>query len=217
MQTHDVLCSFSQESWSILSDIERSIKEKIEKVGVALRDWDVEVYRGILTGYNDAFIISTQKREELLSQCSTDEEREKTAEIIRPILRGRDIGRYSDSWAGLWLIWIPWHFPYHFDNSIQGASKEAEDAFKSGYPTLYDHLSEYKNELSARNKAETGIRYEWYALQRWGANYWDDLTKTKIVWIELSDESKFTLCTDLIPLNTVFFSLEHIFITFWDS
>ena len=212
VQTHDVLCSFSQESWSILSDIERSIKEKIEKVGVALRDWDVEVYRGILTGYNDAFIISTQKREELLSQCSTDEEREKTAEIIRPILRGRDIGRYSDSWAGLWLIWIPWHFPYHFDNSIQGASKEAEDAFKSGYPTLYDHLSEYKNELSARNKAETGIRYEWYALQRWGANYWDIFSQPKIIWkrvgsiIRFSYDEKGVLGLD----STCFATGKHI-------
>ena len=212
MQTHDVLCNFSQESWSILSDIERRIKEKIEKVGVALRDWDVEVYRGILTGYNDAFIISTQKREELLSQCSTDEEREKTAEIIRPILRGRDIGRYSDSWADLWLIWIPWHFPYHFDNSFQGASKEAEDAFKTGYPTLYDHLSEYKNELSARNKAETGIRYEWYALQRWGANYWDIFSQPKIIWkrvgsiIRFSYDEKGVLGLD----STCFATGKHI-------
>ena len=212
MQTHDVLCTFSQESWSILSDIERRIKEKIEKVGVALRDWDVEVYRGILTGYNDAFIISTQKREELLSQCSTDEEREKTAEIIRPILRGRDIGRYSDSWAGLWLIWIPWHFPFHFDNSIQGASMDAEDAFKSGYPTLYDHLAEYKSELSARNKAETGIRYEWYALQRWGANYWDIFSQPKIIWkrvgsiIRFSYDEKGVLGLD----STCFATGKHI-------
>ena len=215
MQTHAVISCFqSAESWSILSDIERSIKAKIEAAGVPLKDWDIQINYGIKTGFNDAFIIDSAKRDIILDACQSKDERQRTAEIIRPILRGRDIGRYSDSWADLWLIWIPWHFPYHFDNSFQGASKEAEDAFKTGYPTLYDHLSEYKNELSARNKAETGIRYEWYALQRWGANYWDDLTKTKIVWIELSDESKFTLCTDLIPLNTVFFltgtHLHHI-------
>ena len=73
---------------------------------------------------------------------------------------------------------------------------------------------EYKEPLSKRNVAETGIRYEWYALQRWGANYWDEFSKPKIVWIELSDESKFALCGDYIPLNTVFFltgnNLEHI-------
>ena len=215
VQTNAVISCFqSAGSWSILSDIERSIKAKIEAAGVPLKDWDIQINYGIKTGFNDAFIIDSAKRNIILDACQSNDERQRTDEIIRPILRGRDIGRYSDSWAGLWLIWIPWHFPYHFDNSIQGASKEAEDAFKSGYPTLYNHLSEYKNELSARNKAETGIRYEWYALQRWGANYWDDLTKTKIVWIELSDESKFTLCTDLIPLNTVFFltgtHLHHI-------
>lgn len=89
----------------------------------------------------------------------------------RPILRGRDIKRYSYDWAGLWLIWIPWHFPLHLDSSIQGSSAEAEQAFMDQYPSVYQHLLLYKPQLSARNKAETGIRYEWYALQRWGANY----------------------------------------------
>ena len=67
-------------------------------------------------------------------------------------------------------------------------------------------------QLSARNKAETCIRYEWYALQRWDANYSDDFSQPKIVWIELTDESKFALSTDgLIPLNTVFFMVgKHI-------
>lgn len=97
------------------------------------------------------------------------------AEIISPILRGRDIKRYGYNWAGLYLIWIPWHFPLHLDSSIQGVSEKAEIAFKLQYPSVYQHLLQYKDKLSARNKAETGIRYEWYALQRWGANYWDVL------------------------------------------
>lgn len=80
------------------------------------------------------------------------------------------------------------------------------------YPSVYQHLLLYKPQLSARNKAETGIRYEWYVLQRWGANYSDDFSQPKIVWIELTDESKFALSTDgLIPLNTVFFMVgKHI-------
>ena len=213
MQTHAVIACFqSAESWSILSDIERSIKAKIEAAGVPLKDWDIQINYGIKTGFNDAFIIDSAKRDIILDACQSKDERQRTAEIIRPILRGRDIGRYSDSWADLWLIWIPWHFPYHFDNSFQGASKEAEDAFKTGYPTLYDHLSEYKNELSARNKAETGIRYEWYALQRWGANYWDIFSQPKIIWkrvgsiIRFSYDEKGVLGLD----STCFATGKHI-------
>ncbi len=58
----------------------------------------------MLTGYNEAFIISTEKREEILANCQSEDERERTAELIRPILRGRDIKRYGYNWAGLYLI-----------------------------------------------------------------------------------------------------------------
>jgi hypothetical protein len=79
-------------------------------------------------------------------------------------------------------LYIPWHFPLHTDSTIQGASEKAEQAFKEQYPAIYNHLLQYKTELSNRNKAETGIRYEWYALQRWGANYMDDFSKQKIMY-----------------------------------
>ena len=166
----------------ILSPIELSIKRKIESVGTPLKDWDINIYRGLLTGYNDAFIVSTQKREEILLNCQSEDERKRTEELIRPILRGRDIKRYSYDWANLWLIWVPWHFPLHNDSSIQGASDKAERIFKEQYPALYNHLLSFKKELSARNKAETGIRYEWYALQRWGANYWEEFFKPKVMY-----------------------------------
>ena len=171
-----------------MTPIEQSIKRKIESVGIPLKDWNIQINYGIKTGFNDAFIISSEKRNEILSNCATEEERSKTEEIIRPILRGRDIKRYSYDWANLWLIWVPWHFPLHNDTSIQGASEIAERSFKEQYPALYNHLLSFKKELSARNKAETGIRYEWYALQRWGANYWEEFSKPKIVYREIGFE-----------------------------
>ena len=97
-------------------------------------------------------------------------------------MRGRDIKRYSHEWANLWLIYIPWHFPYQFDETIQGASTKAEEAFKLQYPAVYSHMLQYKESLLKRNKAETGIRYEWYAMQRWGAKYWEDFSKPKIMY-----------------------------------
>ena len=181
-QQHSVCDFSSSDSWVILSPIEQSIKRKIETVGTPLKDWDIQINYGIKTGYNEAFIISTEKCEEILANCQTEEERLRTAELIRPILRGRDIKRYGYDWANLWLIYIPWHFPYQFDESIQGASEKAEIAFMEQYPAVYAHMTEYKGPLSKRNKAETGIRYEWYAMQRWGAKYWEDFYKPKILW-----------------------------------
>lgn len=75
-------------SWVILSDVERSIKEKIEKVGKPLKEWNIQIYRGVLTGCNEAFIISTDKRNEILSKCIDEAERDRTEKLIRPIING---------------------------------------------------------------------------------------------------------------------------------
>ena len=195
-------CDFNNsDSWVILSPIEQSIKRKIETVGTPLKDWDIQINYGIKTGFNEAFIISTEKRDEILANCETEEERTRTAELIRPILRGRDIKRYGYDWAGLWLIYIPWHFPYQFDNSITGASEKAEKAFKEQYPAVYNHMLQYKEPLSKRNKAETGIRYEWYAMQRWGAKYWEDFSKPKIVWGNLNLTASYAMVQDNSFIN----------------
>ena len=190
VQQSGSVCEFSNsDSWVILSPIEQSIKRKIEAVGTPLKDWDIQINYGIKTGFNDAFVINTEKRDEILSNCQTEDERKRTAELIRPILRGRDIKRYGYNWANLWLIYIPWHFPLQFDESITGASEKAEIAFQEQYPAVYQHMLKYKEPLSKRNKAETGIRYEWYAMQRWGAKYWEDFSKPKIVYMEIQTDN----------------------------
>ena len=194
VQQQSVECHFAgSDSWVILSPIEQSIKRKIEAVGTPLKDWNIQINYGIKTGYNDAFIINTEKRDEILSNCQTEDERTRTAELIRPILRGRDIKRYGYNWANLWLIYIPWHFPLQFDESITGASEKAEIAFQEQYPAVYQHMLEYKEPLSKRNKAETGIRYEWYAMQRWGAKYWDLFFQPHICWKAVGRNLAFAL------------------------
>ena len=202
VQQQGVKCNFADSiPWVILSPIEQSIKQKIESVGIPLKDWNIQINYGIKTGFNDAFIISTEKRDEILANCQTEDERARTAELIRPILRGRDIKRYGYDWAGQWLIYIPWHFPYQFDESITGASEKAEKAFKEQYPAVYNHMLEYKEPLSKRNKAETGIRYEWYAMQRWGAKYWEDFSKPKIVWKIIGNQMAFAYDANNYVMN----------------
>ena len=171
--------------WSILSPIQQNVMDKMLSVGTPLRDWDVRINYGIKTGYNDAFIVSSATKEALI------EENSKSAEVVEPVIRGRDISRYRADWAGLWLINIPWHFPLHLDPSIRGNSKKAERLFEGQYPAVYRHLLCHKEALAARNTSETGIRYEWYALQRWGANYHEDFSKEKLVWIDLTHQGRF--------------------------
>ena len=189
VQQNHSCCDFSsKESWIILSAIEQSIKRKIEAVGIPLKEWNIKINYGIKTGFNDAFIISTEKREEILSNCIDEDERERTAAIIRPILRGRDIKRYGYNWADLWLI--------NTHNGVKGAIPRID---VNDYPAIKQHLDYYWDSIAVRaDKGDTP-----YNLRN--CAYLEDFNKPMIVWLELSDEPKFTLAKNVVPLNTVFF------------
>ena len=200
VQQNATICDFkTTDSWVILSSIEQSIKRKIEAVGTPLKDWDIQINYGIKTGFNDAFIISTEKRNEILDNCSSDEERQRTAELIRPILRGRDIKRYGYNWADLHLIAT---FPSrHYNIDDYPAVKAYLLSF--GRERLEQTGKKYMidgEEVKARKKTNN----KWFETQD-SISYWEDFDKPMIAWLELSDEPKFTLVDNVIPLNTVFF------------
>jgi hypothetical protein len=159
-------------------------------VGTPLKDWEINIYRGILTGYNDAFIIDQKTRDALIEASP------KNDEIIRPILRGREIHKYWIEKNDQYLLFVPWHFPLHNDSSINGVSSVAEEAFKKNYSAVYEHLLQFRDQLEKRNQAETGIRYEWYALQRFGSNYWPNFYKPKIIYPEITKFINFYLDSD---------------------
>lgn len=168
-------------SWTILSNIEQSIKVKIEQHGVKLKDWDVNIYRGVLTGYNDAFIISGERKDALI------EKDPKSAELIRPILRGRDIKRYEYTFADLWLIAT---FPSrNYDIDEYPAIKEhllmfgVERLEQTGKKHIVNGV-----EIKARKKTNN----KWFETQD-SISYWDDFNKQKIVWGEISDKPKFSI------------------------
>lgn len=177
VQQQSVECRFdSSDSWVILSPIEQSIKRKIESVGTPLKDWDIQINYGIKTGFNDAFIINTEKRNEILDNCSSEEERTKTAELIRPILRGRDIKRYGYNWADLWLIAT---FPSrHYDIEMYPAVKAHLLSF--GKERLEQTGKKYiinGEEVKARKKTSN----KWFETQD-SISYWDDFLLPKIVY-----------------------------------
>ena len=178
-QQHSINDFSSSDSWVILSEIELSIKRKIEAAGTPLKDWDIQIYRGVLTGYNDAFIISTEKRDEILANCQSEEERAKTEELIRPILRGRDIKRYGYDWAGLWLI--------NTHNGVKGVMPRIDI---EEYPAVKQHLDKYWNKISKRaDKGDTP-----YNLRN--CAYVDDFSKPKIVWGNLNLRASFAMVLD---------------------
>lgn len=185
MQTHIQVSSFkTDDTWSILSEIELSIKRKVEDAGVPLKNWNVEMYRGILTGYNDAFIITSEKREEILSNCADDSERERTAEIIRPILRGRDIRRYGYEWADLWLI-----------NTHNGVKDSLERVHIEDYPAIKQHLDYYWDKIESRaDKGDTP-----YNLRN--CAYVDEFSKPKIVWGNLNTRGSYAMAPENMFIN----------------
>jgi len=177
VQQQNVICNFSNsDSWVVLSPIEQSIKKKIEAVGTPLKDWDINIYRGVLTGCNEAFIIDTAKRDEILACCQSVEERERTAELIRPILRGRDIKRYGYEWAELWLIATFPSLHYSIDE----------------YPAVKQYLLSFGIERLEQTgkthivngekvKARKKTHNKWFETQD-SISYWDLFFQPHICW-----------------------------------
>jgi hypothetical protein len=177
----------SSKSWIIMSNVEAKIKEKIEKVGEPLSNWNIIINYGIKTGLNEAFVINEAKRDEIIKRDP------KSAELIRPILRGKDIRRYTISFKKLYLLAI--------DNGNKEKSippKNIED-----YPGIKEHLDHYYHNLVNRDdRGDTP-----YNLRN--CVYMDDFYKPKILFQEMVQSPCFTydekdhfLCLDTARIIT---------------
>jgi 23S rRNA G2445 N2-methylase RlmL len=174
------------DGWRLEPPTVMRLLEKLRKAGTPLGEYvGGRFYRGITTGYNEAFVIDRATRDSLIAEHPSSEE------VLKPLLRGRDVKRWRVQPQDLWLVFIPWHFPLHMDESITGASLKSEAEFKKSYPAIYQHLMQFKKQLSQRNTAETGIRYEWYALQRCAATYWQEFEQPKIIYPNICKRNEF--------------------------
>ena len=169
----------SDESWVILSEIEQRIKAKIEAIGTPLKEWNISINYGIKTGFNDAFIINGEKRAELIAQDP------KSAEIIRPILRGRDIKRYRYDFADLYLI-----------NTHNGVKEKGIKRIHiEDYPAVKAHLDLYYPQLEKR--ADQGDTP--YNLRN--CAYIEDFYKQKIVYPNMTKFMPFFLDNENFLVN----------------
>ena len=173
----------------ILSEIEQRIKGKIEAIGTPLKEWNVNIYRGVLTGYNDAFIIDKAKKEEILANCQSEEERKKTDELIRPILRGRDIKHYGYDFADLYLI-----------NTHNGVKEKGIKRIHiEDYPAVKAHLDLYYPQLEKRaDRGDTP-----YNLRN--CAYIEDFSKQKIVYSDISERLNFQIIEKEMYFNNTIY------------
>ncbi|ELX0596577.1 class I SAM-dependent DNA methyltransferase, partial [Campylobacter coli] len=185
--------SLSKESFAFNDESTNALKAKIEKHGTPLKDWHgLNINYGIKTGFNEAFIITTEKKDEILANCKDEDEKERTSKLIRKMLRGRDIKRYSYEWAGLWII------VFEF-----GSYKILE----KDYPAIHNHLKQYKEKLQARgqctNKPATEQKpylgqHHWLELDNNpNKEYLSQFEREKIVYSEIVRKPQFYLDTKL--------------------
>ncbi|GAA8388827.1 hypothetical protein HpBT223_00760 [Helicobacter pylori] len=172
--------ALSTESFIFANATLLDLRDKMESVGTPLKDWDIQINCGIKTGANEAFIIPTEKREEILNACKTQEERKHTEALIKPILRGKDIKRYSYEWADLWVI--------NTHNGYTSALKYKIPPIDiEKYPALKSHLDSHWDTIATRSdQGDTP-----YHLRN--CAYLEDFEKEKIVYGEIVQEPRFYL------------------------
>ena len=160
--------------WAILSFAELAIKHKIEDSGIPLKDWDIDIYRGIVTGCNEAFIMDKIKREQLIAQDP------KSAEIIKPLLRGKDIKRYHAQQSGFYILATG----YDLDILHQ-------------YPTIFSYLEDIGKRIDSGriktkgkglfNRDDQGEN--WWNLR--ACAYYSEFDEEKIVYPETTHSANF--------------------------
>ncbi len=193
--------ALSTESFIFANTTLLDLRDKIESVGTPLKDWDIQINYGIKTGANEAFIIPTEKKDAILKNCDDvqkDErgmsERERTIELIKPILRGKDIKRYHYEWADLWVI--------NTHNGYTSALKSKIPPIDiEKYPATKAHLDAHWDTIATRcDQGDTP-----YHLRN--CAYLEDFEKEKIVYPETSQGAYFVYENSQIFLEKTAFMI----------
>lgn len=174
------------ENWCLLENrIELAIKSKIDRLGVPLSNWNIRINYGIKTGYNKAFIIDNTIKADLIRQDN------KSADIIRPLLQGKDIERYWYKNSKKYIILT--------HNGCSQLNMPHVDV--NEYPAIKNHLDKYYKELVTRK--DQG--YTPYNLR--SCSYMDDFLKQKLVWTPVNSEYRFAILPENYYFNNSLFMI----------
>ena len=192
-----LILSLDENGWTIGNQAEGVLKNKIESKGVILKKLDYQILTGIKTGFNEAFFINTDKRNQLVAEDNSN------ASIIKPALRGRDISKYHYIWKDVWVLIIK----QGMTNEQNKSSHDPELFFRSTYPSIYKHLKETGDSMKGKGKGLYDRDDQgdyWWELRP--CVYYQEFEKPKIVWGELSDSQKFAYDdSNMYANNTIFF------------
>ncbi|MBO6795311.1 MAG: N-6 DNA methylase [Balneolaceae bacterium] len=174
----------STDAWVVLDEEELRINEIFEEVGTPLEEWDLKINFGIKTGYNTAFIIDQEKRDELV------EKDPKSAEIIKPILRGREIERYQAEWGGNYVVAT---FPsLKLDIDDYPVVKEYLESFQ---PKLNQTGETFIDSDGKKKKSRKKTGNKWFETQD-QIQFVDEFKKEKVIWKRIGSIMRFAYSPD---------------------
>ena len=190
--------SLSGDNWTLASSGEILIFEKMRKAGIPLGEYvKGEIYRGVLTGLNEAFVIDCETRSRLIKEDA------KSAEIIKPFVIGDDVRKYHINFQEKFLIIIRKGW-----TDANRKYEKPQDYLSYKYPAIYKHLIQFESKAKAR----TDKGDYWWELR--ACEYYNNFEESKILWPEIAKESRFTFDSNGYFLNkTCFFSpVKNLFV-----
>ncbi len=192
-----VISNLSESGWTIGNQAEAALKSKIESLGIKLGDLGYQINYGLKTGFNEAFFMTTEKRNQLVAEDSSN------ADLIKPALRGKDISKFNYVWKDIWVLLIK----QGMTNEQNKSGIDPEKFFSNSFPSIYSHLKEIGDSIKGKGKglyARDDQGDFWWELRP--CVYYDEFEKPKIVWGELSDSQKFAYDdSGMYANNTIFF------------
>ena len=175
--------ALEETGWQFIDAASLDLLARLRRAGTPLGEYvKNRFYRSILTGFNEAFVISRETRDRLIA------EHPSSAKLLMPFLRGRDIKRWVVDYQDLWIVF----------------TRRGIDIEK--YPAILKYLSQFKERLtpgiSGGRKAGS---YEWYEIQD-NVAYWQEFSQSKIIYPDIYEHQSFTIDEDNFFLgNTCYF------------
>jgi methylase of polypeptide subunit release factors len=196
--------------WLFSDKLTNEIKEYLRKNTTELKDLNINIYFGIKTGFNRAFIIEEEIKQKFCKRNPSSNR------FFKPLLRGRDIGNYHYEWKRIWLIVIPSGWTKDFLKGLkmrESNPNKVEELFSQHFPGLYMHFQRKMEDIEGRRKGLFNRDDQgdyWWELR--SCDYYSELEKSKLVWNRIAKKVDFVLIPGgMYVLDSMFFIRgEHL-------